>query len=56
MHTCIYTYIRIMMIIRIRIITTLITPSPPIKSCDFRGFDSSKLSILKCGNSHVRRI
>ena len=30
------------------------TPSPPTKSFDFRGFDSSKLSILKGGNSHVR--
>ena len=30
------------------------TPSPPIKSLDFRGFDSSKLLILKGGNSHVR--
>ena len=32
------------------------TPSPPTKSCDFRRFDSSKLSILKGGNSHVRGI
>ena len=30
------------------------TPSPPIKSLDFRGFDSSKLLILRGGNSHVR--
>ena len=30
------------------------TPSPPIKSWDFRGFDSSKLLILKGGDSHVR--
>ena len=30
------------------------TPSPPTKSFDFRGFDSSKLLILKGGNSHVR--
>ena len=29
------------------------TPSPPIKSLDFRGFDSSRLLILRCGNSHV---
>ena len=29
-------------------------PSPPKKSFDFRGFDSSKLLILKAGNSHVR--
>ena len=32
------------------------TPSPPTKSCDFRRFDSSKLLILKGGNSHVRWI
>ena len=29
-------------------------PSPPIKSLDFRGFDSSRLLIIKGGNSHVR--
>ena len=33
-----------------------ITPSPPTKSFDFRGFDSSRLLILKGGNSHVRII
>ena len=32
------------------------TPSPPIKSLDFRGFDSSRLLILRGGNSHVRGI
>ena len=32
------------------------TPSPPIKSLDFRGFDSSKLLILRGGNSHIHRI
>ena len=32
------------------------TPSPPTKSLDFRGFDSSRLSILRGGNSHVRLI
>ena len=32
------------------------TPSPPTKSLGFRGFDSSKLLILKGGNSHVRMI
>ena len=31
------------------------TSSPPIKSSDFRGFDASRLLILKGGNSHVRR-
>ena len=30
-----------------------VTPSPPIKSLGFRGFDSSKLLIIKGGNSHV---
>ena len=29
-------------------------PCPPIKSLDFRGFDSSRLLILRDGNSHVR--
>ena len=32
------------------------TPSPPIKSLGFRGFDSSKLLILKGGNCHFRII
>ena len=32
------------------------TPSPPIKSLDFGGFDSSRLLILRVGNSHVRLI
>ena len=31
------------------------TPSPPVKSLGFRGFDSSRLLILRGGNSHVRR-
>ena len=31
-----------------------ITPSPPIKSLDFGGFDSSRLLILRGGISHVR--
>ena len=34
----------------------LSTASPPTKSFDFRGFDSSKLLILRGGNSHVRII
>ena len=29
------------------------TPSPPIKSLGFRGFDSSRLLILRGGNYHV---
>ena len=32
------------------------TPSPPTKSLDFGGFDSSRLLILRGGNSHVRII
>ena len=32
------------------------TPSPPTKSLDFEGFDSSRLLILRGGNSHVRWI
>ena len=30
------------------------SPSPPIKSLDFGGIDSSRLFILRGGNSHVR--
>ena len=29
------------------------TPSPPTKSLGFEGFDSSRLLILRGGNSHV---
>ena len=32
------------------------TPSPPTKSFDFRGFGSSRLLILRVGNSHIRII
>ena len=32
------------------------TPSPPTKSFDVRGLDSSRLLILKGGNSNVRGI
>ena len=46
----------IIVIIIIIIIIVAITPSPPTKSLDFRGFDASKLSILRGGNSHVRII
>ena len=34
--------------------TIAYTPSPPTKSLDFRGFDSSRLLIQRGGNSHVR--
>ena len=30
------------------------TPSPPVKSLGFGGFDASRLLILRGGNSHVR--
>ena len=30
------------------------TPCPPTKSLGFEGFDSSRLLILRGGNSHVR--
>ena len=30
--------------------------SPPTQSLDFRGFDSSRLLILRGGNSHIHRI
>ena len=30
------------------------TPSPPTKSLDFGGFESSRLLIQRGGNSHVR--
>ena len=33
-----------------------LTPSPPTKSLGFGGFDSSRLLILRGGNSHVRII
>ena len=36
------------------VITSHDTPSPPTKSFDFIGFESSKLLIQKGGNSHVR--
>ena len=39
---------------RVQFATIHITPSPPTKSLDFRGFDSSRRLILKGGNSHVR--
>ena len=38
------------------ITTITTTPSPPIQSLDFRGLDSSKLLILRGGNSHVHWI
>ena len=49
MYICMYVYIY-------EIRSDPITPSPPIKSLGFRGFDSSRLLILRGGNSHVRRI
>ena len=56
-----YIYIYIYMVHRLLLLRMLQrvgcdihTPSPPIKSLDFRGFDSSRLLILRGGNSHVR--
>ena len=40
----------------IAIVIDLTTPSPPTKSLHFRSFDSSKLLIIKGGNSRVRMI
>ena len=37
-----------------KVTTETITPSPLTKSLDFRRFDSSRLLILRGGNSHVR--
>ena len=39
---------------KIKGLLLVITPSPPTKSVDFRGFDSSRLLILRGGNYHVR--
>ena len=50
MVTMIMTIIMIIIIIT----TDNTTPSPPTKSLGFGGFDSSKLLILRGGNSHVR--
>ena len=32
------------------------TPSPPTKSFDFEGLDSSKLLIIKRGNFHIHKL
>ena len=51
MAMCVYNlYIYIYIYIYIDIYTA----SPPTKSSGFRGFDSSRLLILRGGNSHVR--
>ena len=47
LYVCYYTYVTYPTPPRF-------TPSPPTKSFEFRGFDSSKLLILKGGNSSVR--
>ena len=36
--------------------TTIITLEAPPKSLDVRGFDSSRLLILRGGNYHIHRI
>ena len=58
-HIYIYIYIHIYKYIHINYecwqdLPVLITPSPPTKSLDFRGFASSRLLILRGGNSRVR--
>ena len=53
---CVTLMITVSAISIIATIAITITPSPPTKSLGFRGFDSSKLLILKGGNSHVRII
>ena len=68
-YVCIYIYIYIYMhIISVQLrackvlqicISTLSlrsAPSPPTKSSGFRGFDSSKLLILRGGNYHIHMI
>ena len=53
----IYIYIYIMCIyiyIYISCDHLMHAPSPPIKGLGFEGFDSSRLLILRGGNSHVR--
>ena len=50
-HVCVYVYIYIY--IHTHLVMVYHTPSPPTKSFDFRGFDSSRLLILKGGNSYV---
>ena len=48
--------IMIMIIVIMIKINIMLTPSPPTKSLGFEGFDSSRLLILRGGNSHVRGI
>ena len=69
-HVCIWMYIYIYIYMITMIYKLLLsgsgqwsestwvqgTPSPPTKSLGFGGFDSSRLLILKGGNSHVRWI
>ena len=61
-YTCIYTHfsdphtrrsLPARTQIHVSVIRGRLTPSPPTKSFDFRGFDSSRLLILRGGNSHV---
>ena len=72
MYMCVYIYIYIYMTMLLsnphvrkapgrdkragETLRILITPSPPTKSFDFRGFDSSRRLILRGGSSHVRII
>ena len=54
MYICVYIIIIITIIITYIIIITI--HCTPTKSLGFGGFDSSRLLILRGGNSHVRRI
>ena len=54
-YVCMYTYVyRPAFRKQAHRESTAHTPGPPTKSLDFRGFDSSRLLILRGGNSHVR--
>ena len=48
------TYIYIYTYVYIYIYIYIYAPSQPTKSLDFGGFESSRLLILRGGNSHVR--
>ena len=48
----VYTYVGI----HVDMATHLVTPSPPTKSSGFRGFDSSRLLIIRGVNYHIHII
>ena len=55
-HIYIYIYIYVCLTLARELHLQPSSPSPPTKSFDVRGFDSSRLLILRGGNSHVHRI